>query len=78
MTTMDENETPPDLHPMWTDHSERAQAIADLADQIAGTDPPEETYLNKAARLNSARHQAEEMIRAQEHDEHQHSDDSGN
>lgn len=43
---------------------EAASQIADLAPQLAGSDPPGETYLVKAGRLNMARLQAEEIVLA--------------
>lgn len=39
--------------------STMAQQIEDLADQIAGPDPQDETYLDKLGRLNRARGEAE-------------------
>lgn len=39
-----------------------AAQIVELADQLAGTDPPGETYLDKLGRLNAARHAAQEMV----------------
>lgn len=37
-------------------------SAAELAELLAGDDPPCEGYLAKAARLNAARHQAQEII----------------
>jgi hypothetical protein len=57
------------LHPMWSSHQERAQAIADLTDRILeaeGGDPPGEGYLEKVGRLNNARSRAAEIVAAQE------------
>ena len=42
---------------------ERAEnQIQQLQDQLAGPDPPNETYLEKVGRLNMARLQAEEVV----------------
>ncbi len=40
-----------------------ARQAGELADELAGDDPPGEGYLAKAGRLTAARHQAEEIIR---------------
>jgi hypothetical protein len=39
-----------------------ASRIQQLEDQLAGPDPPNETYLEKVGRLNMARLQAEEIV----------------
>jgi hypothetical protein len=39
-----------------------SQAVADLAADLAGQDPPGETYLDKTGRLEAARRQAEEIV----------------
>jgi hypothetical protein len=39
--------------------------VSELASILAGTDDPRETYLEKVARLTSARRQAEEVVMAQ-------------
>lgn len=41
---------------------EAASQIADLAADLAGSDPPGEGYLEKVGRLNMARLQAEEIV----------------
>jgi hypothetical protein len=41
---------------------EVATRIAELTDELAGDDPPGETFLEKAGRLNMARLRAEEMV----------------
>ena len=40
-----------------------ARRVDELADDLAGDDPPGEEYLAKAGRLTAARRQAEEIIR---------------
>ena len=44
---------------------ETAQQIATLAADLAGDDPPGETYLQKMGRLNRARLEAEEIVLAE-------------
>ena len=39
-----------------------AQAIEELTRQLAGTPPPEETYLQRLRRLNMARTEAESLV----------------
>lgn len=39
-----------------------AQGIDELADEVAGDDPPGEGYLGKVARLTAAREQAEQAV----------------
>jgi hypothetical protein len=41
---------------------EAADRIADLTDDLAGDDPPGETFVEKVGRLNMARLRAEEMV----------------
>lgn len=41
---------------------EVANRIVELTDELAGNDPPVETFLEKAGRLNMARLRAEEMV----------------
>jgi hypothetical protein len=41
---------------------EVSERIADLAMDLAGDDPPGETYMAKVGRLNMARLRAEEMV----------------
>ena len=43
---------------------EVAERIEELTDELAGDDPPGETYLDKVGRLNMARLRAEEMVLA--------------
>jgi hypothetical protein len=42
------------------------QRIDGLALQLAGDDPPGETYLDKAGRLGESRHRAEQLVLAEE------------
>ena len=44
---------------------EVAERIEDLTDELAGDDPPGETYLDKVGRLNMARLRAEELVLAE-------------
>ncbi|KAA2247016.1 TnpV protein [Solihabitans fulvus] len=44
---------------------EAEEAIADLADQMAGNDPPNESYLEKLGRLTAIGQQARERILAE-------------
>jgi hypothetical protein len=44
---------------------EVAERIEDLTAELAGDDPPGETYLDKVGRLNMARLRAEEMVLAE-------------
>ncbi|MGH3288041.1 MAG: hypothetical protein ACRDPD_25650 [Streptosporangiaceae bacterium] len=53
-----------------------AQQAGELADDLAGDDPPGEGYLAKAGRLTAARLQAEEIVR-HEHDPLASSDEDG-
>lgn len=39
-----------------------ADQVAELSTQLAGDDPPDETYMDKVGRLNTARMQAEETV----------------
>jgi hypothetical protein len=41
---------------------ETAERIEDLTMELAGDDPPGETYMEKVGRLNMARLQAEELV----------------
>ncbi|HUA03821.1 MAG TPA: hypothetical protein VMB27_07965 [Solirubrobacteraceae bacterium] len=55
-----------DRDTFFTELGERAEmAIQRLQDQLAGPDPPEESYLEKVGRLNMARLQAEERVLAE-------------
>jgi hypothetical protein len=45
--------------------NEAENAVGDLAVKIAGPDPLGETYLEKVGRLNAAKMQAEEIVRAE-------------
>ena len=52
-----------DREAFFSELGERAEAeIQQLEDQLAGPDPPEESYLEKVGRLNMARLQAEERV----------------
>lgn len=56
------------LHPMWSSHDERFEAIADLTFRILDAergDPPE-GYLENVGRINNARSRAMEIIAVQE------------
>ncbi len=44
---------------------EVAERIEELTDELAGDDPPNETYLDKVGRLNMARLRAEELVLAE-------------
>lgn len=44
---------------------EAMQRVGELQYEIAGSDPRDETYLEKVGRLNASRMQAEEIIRAE-------------
>ena len=49
--------------PAWTrSGAQFARQADELADDLAGDDPPGEGYLAKAGRLTAARRQAEEII----------------
>ena len=47
---------------LWQDAE---TSVGELSVQIAGLDPAGETYLEKVGRLNAARAQAEEIVRAE-------------
>lgn len=50
----------------FSDLGSRAETrIDELADQLAGDDPPGEGYLARAGRIGQARRQAEEIVLAQ-------------
>jgi hypothetical protein len=55
-----------DREPFFTELGERAEMeIQQLQDELAGPDPPEESYLEKVGRLSMARLQAEEKVLAE-------------
>ena len=52
-----------DRETFFRELGKRAESeIQQLQDQLAGPDPPNETYLEKVGRLNMARLQAEEQV----------------
>lgn len=54
----------PDPSSHFSTLGQEAEArINQLADQLAGTDDPNETYWQKVARLETAKRQAEEIVR---------------
>lgn len=56
----------PDPEAWFTTLGEEAEtSVGELSVQIAGPDPKDETYLQKVGRLNAARTQAEEIVRAE-------------
>ena len=56
----------PDPEVWFTTLGEEAEtSVGELSVQIAGPDPEGETYLEKVGRLNAARTQAEEIVRAE-------------
>ncbi|MGD9526385.1 MAG: hypothetical protein AB7I38_11870 [Dehalococcoidia bacterium] len=53
----------PDPEAFFTELGEQAAAqIEQLADKLADSDPPGETYMNKLGRLNAARQRATELV----------------
>jgi hypothetical protein len=53
----------PDRERFFQELGEQAERqIQELEDQLAGSDPPQEAYLDKVGRLNAARQQAEEIV----------------
>jgi hypothetical protein len=55
-----------DRETFFTELGERAEMeIQQLQDQLAGPDPPEESYLEKVGRLNMARLRAEQRVLAE-------------
>ena len=56
----------PERTAFFTDLGEQAaNQIADLSADLAGDDPPQESYLSKVGRLNAARQQAQETVLAE-------------
>ena len=66
MIAPDEYAQIPDPEAWFEELGRQAQErVGELTYQIAGQDPAEETYLGKVGRINAAKMQAEEIVRAE-------------